>query len=180
MNAIKRQTIANDRRLRVLLDGRYSVTPAGVVHSLTGKRGPRYTMKTRANRYGYVVVALFDGKRYLYALVHRLVALAHLPAPALAGMQVNHRDGDKSNNHVDNLEWCSSAENHRHAFETGLRRGNSGAAHPMRKLSPHAIAAIRTTYASGSVSQSALAARHGVSASQIGRIVRNERWSQHG
>ena len=59
--------------------------------------------------------------------VHRLVAYAFLgPPPSEAAWQVNHIDGNCSNNRKDNLEWASHSENVRHSFATNPSRGNSG------------------------------------------------------
>lgn len=70
------------------------------------------------DKYTYVNI---ENKTYL---VHRLVAKTFLPIPAaLAGKEViiNHKDGNKRNNHVDNLEWCDYRHNLVHAYATGLK-----------------------------------------------------------
>ena len=75
------------------------------------------------NLNGYYKVGLANGDgTHQQALLHRLVALHFIPNP-YEHPQVNHKDGDKSKNLVENLEWCSAAQNIEHAFQTGLRPG---------------------------------------------------------
>lgn len=74
---------------------------------------------------GYLQVCLRKDGRYYDKRVHRLVACAFLSDGyddfELDALDVNHIDGDKKNNHVDNLEWCTRSENVIHAFKLGLR-----------------------------------------------------------
>lgn len=75
------------------------------------------------NSNGYLKVGLADGKgTHKQLSVHTLVARHYIPNP-YDYPQVNHIDGDKTNNKVDNLEWVSAERNINHAFETGLRPG---------------------------------------------------------
>lgn len=60
-----------------------------------------------------------DGKGKT-VLVHRIVALTFLGEPPQPNMTVNHIDGNRKNNHVENLEWLSLADNIRHGYRTGL------------------------------------------------------------
>ncbi len=68
-----------------------------------------------------VVLRNKDTKKYEY--VHRLVALAFIGLPEGERKLVNHKDGNKINNMVENLEWVTYSENMRHAYATGLRKG---------------------------------------------------------
>jgi len=58
--------------------------------------------------------------RKVSAKVHRLIAIAYIPNP-LGKEQVNHINGIKHDNSIDNLEWCTQSENIRHALDTGLK-----------------------------------------------------------
>lgn len=77
----------------------------------------------QANIKGYRRVVLCDDTGHHPKTVHRLVADAFYDGNH-EGLQVNHIDGNKSNNHVSNLEWCTSSENRLHAFRTGLQKSS--------------------------------------------------------
>ena len=89
----------------------YYISRQGNIYSLKQKLNPIITV------YGYLVVSINNIQRR----IHRLVAQTFLPNPENKS-QVNHKDGNKKNNHIDNLEWCSAGENIRHARQTGLNK----------------------------------------------------------
>jgi HNH endonuclease len=76
-------------------------------------------LKTFVNNCGYTEIVLTS--RCKHFLVHRLVATAFIPNPNNLP-QVNHIDGDKQNNHVTNLEWCSASNNIKHGISSGLTK----------------------------------------------------------
>lgn len=76
-------------------------------------------MKTSPNSKGYHQISLSINKKQKSYRVHRLVALTFLENPDNKP-QVNHKDGIKSNNLLDNLEWATALENNVHAYDTGL------------------------------------------------------------
>ena len=90
------------------------------------------SMPTRRKDTGYYVIR--DGNNILRR-IHRIVADTFLvnPNPGLM-TDVNHKDGDKSNNAVSNLEWCSRSQNIQHAYDTGLREQPSGEDSPNAKI----------------------------------------------
>jgi len=93
----------------------YEVTRDGKIFS---KRSGE-ELKGCVDTCGYRKVSpRIDGIKYQLK-VHRLVALKYLPNHNQLP-QVNHKDGKKLNNHVDNLEWCDAKSNIRHAHKTGL------------------------------------------------------------
>jgi hypothetical protein len=78
-------------------------------------------LKTSVDKHGYVRADLcLNGVRKALK-VHRLVATAFIPNPNNKPY-INHKDGNKKNNNVNNLEWCSPSENNFHAFATGLKK----------------------------------------------------------
>jgi hypothetical protein len=68
---------------------------------------------------GYLMVSLWNANCRRQCTVHRLLALAFVENPQLLA-EVNHKDGDKLNNSLDNLEWISHRENIKHAVDMGL------------------------------------------------------------
>lgn len=75
--------------------------------------------KAVRNKDGYVVTELYEGGSRSHVRVHRMVAEAFIPNPDNKP-EINHIDGDKTNNHVSNLEWVTKKENCRHAWDNGL------------------------------------------------------------
>ena len=109
-------------------EGLYEVSSGGKVRRISGwgnkNNGWRQAtglVKLETHKSGYMRIKLSkNGIRTRY-LVHRLVALAFIENPD-EKPYVNHKDGNKANNSVDNLEWCTSRENQVHAFATGLKQ----------------------------------------------------------
>lgn len=79
-----------------------------------------YQKPQDTNRDGYKVVALYKNNKSTAKTVHRLVALAFIPNPENKPC-VNHIDGNKQNNNIENLEWVTYSENTIHSFQNGLQ-----------------------------------------------------------
>lgn len=100
-----------------ILDGRYRISSFGRIYSSRGKKNGTYReIKQHNNSFGYMQVNLMDDngverKKY----VHRLVASVFLPNPNKLS-DVNHKDGDRSNNKASNLEWMSHKDNVHHSI----------------------------------------------------------------
>lgn len=122
-------------------EGVYQVSSFGNIKTLERDlptpNGGVYTQKERVKAIhevmGYMQVALSVNKKHACFKVHRLVAKAFIPNPENKP-QVNHKDGNKLNNNVNNLEWVTCSENHSHAYNTGLRKPHFGKYHQNSKL----------------------------------------------
>lgn len=105
-------------------EGLYEVSSLGRIRRLKfvnthGYQDKITILKLQHRKNGYMQVILHDKERSSECLVHRLVARAFLPR--VDGKEfVNHKDGNKANNRVDNLEWCTRSENMLHAYKSGL------------------------------------------------------------
>lgn len=122
------------------LAGRYQASNIGGIRScIDGKERIR---KTGTNHQGYVVLPIKDAQgKYFTKYVHRLVAMAFIPNP-MGLKDVNHKNGIKSDNRVENLEWCTRQYNVRHAYNTGLNKPLTGFDNPNNKLNKIQIISI--------------------------------------
>ena len=107
-------------------EGKYQVSNLGRVRSLDRKIGNYFrrgkVLKACADRNGYLLVNLYNKYSIREArLIHRLVANAFI-LNRKNKLEVNHIDGNKHNNAMENLEWCTSSENKKHAIQTGLKQ----------------------------------------------------------
>lgn len=98
------------------VDGEYFIQPNGNVWKQT-RSGKKIVKQTLSK--GYYRINVKVGETHTSKAVHRLVAQAYIPNPENKPC-VNHKDGVKTNNAASNLEWCTHAENTRHALERRL------------------------------------------------------------
>ena len=109
--------------------------------------------------------------------IHVAVAELFIENP-FAYTELNHKDGNKLNNEVDNLEWCTHSYNIEHAINKGLLKISQGEDHGLAKLKREDVEFIRTHYTpyDNQYGARALARKYGVHHSVIERIVHNKAW----
>jgi len=155
-------------------EGVYQVSSLGRVKSFQRYPVVGRILKPGKTTAGYLQVVLCRDGEQQHKLVHRLVAEAFLPRSP-GNNEVNHKNGDKADNRVENLEWVTSSENRKHAIETlgtglGSANGNS-------KLTDRKVHQIRKLYATGKHTLAELAKMFDVALSTIGRVVRGDSWA---
>ena len=114
----------------------YLVTIFGDVYSLKSNKW----LKQFNNGYGYSFTNLCKNGKEKTKYVHRLVAKTFIPNQDNKP-QVNHKDGNKQNNCIDNLEWVTHSENMKHAFKIGLE-SNQGIKNGNSKLTENDVLTI--------------------------------------
>lgn len=106
--------------MRVLIEDNYFVDREGRIWNKQGKEKAQFISKD-----GYPQVVIWKNNKGTFKLVHRFVAKAFIPNPENKPC-VNHIDGNKANNKVENLEWVTYSENTLHALEMGLKVPEQG------------------------------------------------------
>lgn len=167
-------------------EGRYQVSNFGRVKSLPrtfkAKRGGQRVvagkiLATNPNKKGYQVFSIVkDGKRNTLN-VHSLVAQYFVDGRK-PGLQVNHKDGDKSNNYFKNLEWVTQSENMRHSIDVLGKSFANGENHGRSKLTQSDVNDIKEML-SGGCKLRLVAEKFGVSIGAISLIKNGKNWKSH-
>lgn len=154
-------------------EGSYQVSNEGRIKSLPKKWQPRYKiLKYRMQNKGYASIVFCINQVRVYKLVHVLVASLFIKND-IDGLEVNHRDGDKWNNRVSNLEWGTHQANAEHAFRTGLNK-NFGENHHNSKITPEIVRDILCS----ARSSAEMAQKYGIQSSVVCAIRKGKSWKR--
>ena len=150
--------------------GYYKITEDGKVWSNIYNK----FLSCKYDKDGYLDLLLVceDGKRRHFR-IHRLVAETFLVNKFNLPV-INHKNGIKSDNNLHNLEWSTIRDNNIHAINLGLKKPLKGINHNMVKLKINEVLDIREN--KNNLTHKKLSEIYNISASQIGRIIRKERW----
>ncbi len=155
-------------------EGHYKISNLGKVKSL--KFGGNRILKNCKHRAGYLKVCLSKNGVQNQILIHRLVAPPFISNPENKPF-INHRDGNKKNNNLKNLEWCTASENMTHSFKNGFHGSRKGSLNGNAKLCEEQAKEIRQLYATKNYSQREVASKYNLSQTCIGDIVNYKRWN---
>lgn len=149
--------------------GVYQVSSLGRIRSFKNKE--TRILKQRINSRGYLYINLSENAKYKSYTVHRLVAIAFL---GKSNLTVNHKNGNKLNNTIENLEWITDLDNRKHAKENNLTaKGERNGRH---KLTLFSVKLLRYKYKNGKSIRS-LSREFNISRSVITKIVNNISWN---
>lgn len=158
-------------------EGVYFVDDSGKVFSKRRQGNKGGEIAPVKSTGGYFRVYLRNKGPRKTVLLHRVVAEAFIPNPENKPC-VNHKNGDKSDNSVENLEWVTYSENMKHAVKNGLNAipGLCGEKHPNSKLSWKSVSDIRRCFSDGE-SPRTLAKKYGITREQVYNIVNFKQWT---
>lgn len=133
-------------------NGRYFCSTLGRIKSVDwrdtrGALRKGRIMKQQRDHYGYMHIFLTNGNFKKINLVHRLIAIAFLGLKKGKDF-VNHKNGKKDDNRIDNLEWVTKSENSKHSFVIGTQ-DNKGMKHPLARYTDDQIREIRERHTKG-------------------------------
>lgn len=149
----------------------YQCDELGNIYST--RLGPMKQMKLKTSTRGYLCVQLYRPDKKQHCLVHRLILTTWVRHPK-DGEEVNHKNGIKSDNKVDNLEWVTRVENERHSHAV-LGKDMRGPRHPLAKLTSFQAKRLRQLRADGWV-LTRLAKEFGIGTTTVTRVLSGVRY----
>lgn len=146
-----------------------------IENSLIGSFIKKGIHKSPSMRGNYLKVALSKNGVVKQISVHRIIAETFITN--FNGKKcVNHKNGIKTDNRVENLEWNSYSENTNHSYKNGLQVSQKGSSHGKSKTNENDVLEMRNMYRNDSLSVSAIAKMYNLSVPTVSEIVNNKSW----
>lgn len=157
-------------------EGEYEVSTLGRLRSHV--LGQQRILRCAPDSRGYIPVFLYGKRQRKRYWLHRLIAEVFIPNPQQR-REVNHKNGNKSDCRVENLEWVSRSQNIRHAYENGLVKyvGKRGADSNKAVLTNEQVLQLRKLYEEREYTQRELAEMFNISRSTVYQILKRRSWS---
>jgi hypothetical protein len=160
----------------IFLKDLYMVSNKGRIKSINNKNKKEKLINGIISEFGYRSVHLRNAKEKISKnyFVHRLVCETFLEN-VFNKPQVNHIDGNKLNNNLENLEWVTAKENTQHAYNTGLAKGRKGIDSNFSKISELQVLEIRKRRSLGETQES-ISKDYNINANAVSLIVLGKNW----
>lgn len=162
-------------------DGMYEISSKGRLRSWKGvnqcapkREKPIIRKQAKARGYNWVLLSNLNGKNKM-GRIHRLVASTFLPNPE-GKPEVNHKNGIKDDNRVENLEWVTREENMSHAWDIGLFPDQKGEGNRASKLTKQDVLTIKAILPTGWFTQTEIARAYEVDQGLISKINSGKSW----
>jgi hypothetical protein len=161
-------------------EGYYKINKKGDVISLP-RQGVKEvkTKKTILSKDGYLKISLNKKRKKRYTSVHRILAETFIPKPYDNDkLQVNHKNGIKLDNRLENLEWVTQSQNAQHSFDNGLQIPLKGEKNPASKLTKEKVREIILLINNKEKTDKEIAEIYNVSRNVITSIAQNRTWKE--
>ncbi len=156
------------------ISDRYLIDEYGQIYSIQYKR----ILSPWLHATGYLYLQIRHNGKRTPIPIHRLVAFSFIGSPnSIEQNNINHKDGNKFNNHYSNLEWCTKSENVKHAYDTGLTVSLKGEENPCAKLTEEQVKHIRNEYGTHAITIKELANRYNVSFTTMYNAIKKITWT---
>ena len=150
-------------------EGKYAINREGRIYVYGYIRDPSLNKPNI-----YARTSLIKNKKNKQHFMHRLIAEAHIPNPDNYPV-INHKDGNKQNNSIDNLEWCTVTHNNKHAYDMGLKKNSvkqyNASAKQKRAIKYEDAEEIRRLYKTGNYTQRQLGDMCDIHHSTVSNII---------